>query len=186
MKTKNKPHRYFGQRIKALMHIRGFKSIDLARHCDVTRGAVANWFSSGSISKPNLKMIAAKLRTTTDRLLDYEVSEILELEEVDRQKSAKAIGPLLEEARRAKIQQQYSLAALEIALMYDQLPGELERVRATQFFEALLNRNHRPALDTALVAKPVPPPAAPSKRASVPPNAKPRRVHKTSRAKARS
>lgn len=135
------PYMHIGRRIKALMKLRGVTPSAMAVHCEITRGAVSNWFVNGRISKGNLSQVAEKLRTTTDRLINYEVEEILELEEADRRRGAASMGPMLEQSRASLTRRQYSLEALEVAYMYDSLPGELARRRVTSYVESLLTRN---------------------------------------------
>ncbi len=176
---------HIGKRIQTLMKLRGVTPSAMAVHCEVTRGAVSNWFVKGRVSKDNLSKVAEKLRTTTDRLIKYDVEEILELEEVDRKKGAKAIGPLLDGVRSEVGRQQYSLAALEMAFMFDRLPGELARSRVTAFVENLLVRN--PALEAeAARIEALANSQLPKKRSSAKPKATRRPVPKTSRARVRS
>ncbi len=176
-----------GKRIQQLMALRGVSNSQMAKHCDVTSGAVSNWYGKGRISKPNLSKVAEKLRTTTDRLIKYDVEEILELEEADRSKGAKGAAAMLDQARSVVGRQSYSLDALQIAYVFDQLPGELERRRATAYVENLMVRN--PVLETSAAELAAPAPRArraPQKRSSVKPTGKPRTAPKTSRAKTRA
>lgn len=176
---------HIGQRIKALMAVRKVSTSAMAVHCEVTRGAVSNWFVNGRITKTNLAKVAEKLRTTTDRLISYDVDEILELEANDRATGARSIAPALDAARGGVGRQTYSLDALEVAHMFDQLPGELAKRRATAYVENLLVRNPSLAAASSELAAPRKR-AAPRKPVSAPPTPAPRPALKTSRAKRRT
>lgn len=60
---------HIGQRIKKLMKDKGVSPQVMAAHCEVTPGAVSNWFSTGRISKPNLAKAAALLQVSADELI---------------------------------------------------------------------------------------------------------------------
>ena len=60
---------HIGERIKKLMKDRGVSPQTMAAHCEVTPGAVSNWFSTGRISKPNLAKAAALLHVSADELI---------------------------------------------------------------------------------------------------------------------
>lgn len=60
---------HIGHKLKLLMRARGISPADMAQHCEVSRGAVSNWFSSGRISKDNLARAAARLGVTGDEIV---------------------------------------------------------------------------------------------------------------------
>lgn len=176
------PSKHIGLRLKALMAARKVSTSGMAEHCGITRGAVSNWFVQGRITKDNLSKAAVKLRTTTDRLINYDVEEILELEEIDRQKAARGMSPdQLDKARSELARQQYSLGALEVAYIYDKLPDDLARNRAIAYLEALLNRNSTAESEAAKLA-PSAPRAVPRTRSSATPRKTLRSDPKKSRA----
>jgi transcriptional regulator with XRE-family HTH domain len=66
---------HIGQRIQALMKAAGITTDVMAKHCGVTKGAVSNWFSTGTISKPNLAKAAKLLQVDLTELIEGEVGE---------------------------------------------------------------------------------------------------------------
>jgi len=60
---------HIGQTLKAVMKQRNVSTSEMALHCEVTRGAVSNWFSTGRITKENLVKAAAKLGVTVEELV---------------------------------------------------------------------------------------------------------------------
>src|SRR5207247_8318017 len=68
-KRRPKPNRPFGQFIKWLAIESKVTPTQLAEHCGVSRGAVSNWFETGSMSKMNLVRVAERLGTTVEPLL---------------------------------------------------------------------------------------------------------------------
>lgn len=154
---------HIGKRLKALMEKRGVSPSAMATHCEISRGAVSNWFVSGRISKENLSKAAEKLRTTSDRLVNYDVDEILEMEQSDGRglPSRQHIADGVAGARLHLERRQYTPDALEIAFLYDQLPTDVAKRRATAFVENLLVKN-------PMLVAPLPAPAVSRTRASRP------------------
>lgn len=79
---------HIGHKLKLLMRARGISPAEMAKHCEVSRGAVSNWFSSGRISKDNLARAAARLGVTGDEIVTGALFEVpggdeLELELLD-------------------------------------------------------------------------------------------------------
>ena len=64
-----KPNRPFGQFIKRLVANAQITPTQVAEHCKVSRGAVSNWFETGSITKMNLVNLAERLGTTVESIM---------------------------------------------------------------------------------------------------------------------
>jgi len=60
---------HVGQRLKRLMKKEGITPSAMAAHCEVTAGAVSNWFATGRITKPNLLKAAKLLGVTPEALI---------------------------------------------------------------------------------------------------------------------
>lgn len=60
---------HIGLTIRKAMKDRGVSTSDMATHCEVTRGAVSNWFASGRVSKENLVKIAQRLNVAVEDLI---------------------------------------------------------------------------------------------------------------------
>lgn len=174
---------HLGLRLKGLMKVRGVTTSAMAVHCEVSRGAVSNWFVNGRISKENLMKAAEKLRTTSDRLVKFDVDEILELEELDRKNGAKGVAQHMDGALKDS-RKTYSLSALELALMFDKLPTELARNKVIGYVENLLVGSRELSSRVAPAAPPARVAAA-KKRSSARPKPKPTPAAKKSRVRAR-
>jgi transcriptional regulator with XRE-family HTH domain len=60
---------HIGLTIKKAMKDRSVSTSDMATHCEVTRGAVSNWFATGRVSKENLVKIAQRLNVPVEDLI---------------------------------------------------------------------------------------------------------------------
>lgn len=96
---------HIGQRIKQLMKDKGVTTRSMSEHCDVSAGAVSNWFSSGRISKDNLVKAADKLGVNVVELISGEQSAQVDV-------------------------QGYSTEALALAWLLDQIPNRLDKTIA--------------------------------------------------------
>lgn len=67
---------HIGKRIQRLMALKKVGTKAMAAYCEVTPGAVSNWFSSGRISKEKLAKAAELLEVSTDSLIsgDFEIN----------------------------------------------------------------------------------------------------------------
>jgi transcriptional regulator with XRE-family HTH domain len=66
---------HIGQRIRNVMKARGLTTAALAAACEVTPGAVSNWFSTGRIRKDNLATVARLLQVGVEDLISGAVGE---------------------------------------------------------------------------------------------------------------
>lgn len=136
-----------GDNIKAVMKARGLRSTDLARYCGVTRGAVANWFATNTISKTNLMKVAEKLRVDAKLLVEEDLTDVIDVEarvvgsSIEKRRLLQVLGdqppvvPYIAPPEQAK--RTYSLDALEIAWDYDHLPSDMARARARAMVDNL-------------------------------------------------
>jgi len=60
---------HIGILIKRLMREREITTKEMAAHCEVSPGAVSNWFATGRISKENLVQVAAVLKVKVEDLI---------------------------------------------------------------------------------------------------------------------
>ena len=127
---------HIGTRIKQLMKDRGVSTKKMADHCGISPGAVSNWFSTGRISKENLVKAAAVLNVTMSELITGD--EFLPVETPSG----------------------YSVEALALAWLLDQIPNRLAKTRA----------NH--AATTAILAVINEPGAAPTRKPAATENPK--------------
>lgn len=66
---------HIGQRIKNVMKRRKVSTRVMADYCEVTPGAVSNWFSTGRITKENLVKVADRLAVSVEDLISGAVGE---------------------------------------------------------------------------------------------------------------
>ena len=66
---------HIGKRIKNVMKDRRISTKEMAEHCEVTPGAVSNWFATGKITKENLLLVAKRLEVDVSDLISGEVGE---------------------------------------------------------------------------------------------------------------
>lgn len=124
-----------GTKLKKLMKARGIRNQVMAAACNVTAGAVSNWFSTGRVKKENLAMAAKLLGTTSDALITEDIDvllsgrSVLEPRVVMRTMSHVPPPPIQPVQH---LSQAYTLEALSIAASYDRLPNDhaRQRVRA--------------------------------------------------------
>ncbi|GAC1664439.1 MAG: hypothetical protein PVS3B2_00070 [Candidatus Dormibacteraceae bacterium] len=66
---------HIGQRIKNVMKQRKVSTAEMARYCEVSRGAVSNWFATGRITKENLAKVSDRLRVRIEDLISGAIGE---------------------------------------------------------------------------------------------------------------
>lgn len=64
---------HIGKRLKDEMDLQKVTTKAMAAHCDISPGAVSNWFATGRISKPNLSKACALLKIDMSAFVDGEV-----------------------------------------------------------------------------------------------------------------
>jgi len=111
------------------MRRKGVKQVDLANECDVSEQAVAQWFKTGRISKPNLARSA--------RLCDISVEELLT---GDKPKAIPAPQPAP--------QTEFSQDESDLVEAYRALPQE-QRDAVWTLIDAFVRSTH-PEVDRAL------------------------------------
>ncbi len=117
----------FADHLKALVHKSGFTTKEIAEHCQVTAGAVSNWFATGRISKDNLAALARKLRISSDQILLCDPADVRAMTSPP---AAPPGLPPMPSIASTQPRRTYSLEALELAYTYDNLPSDFARAQA--------------------------------------------------------
>lgn len=105
-----------GKRIQRLMKERGLSAVQVARACNITPGAVSNWFSTGRVSKENLAVFC--------RLAGVDMARFIAGD--DEQTAPEPDG--------------MSVEAVALGWLLDQVPGRIARVRANHAATAAILR----------------------------------------------
>ncbi len=124
---------HIGHRIKALMEAKKISTKEMAAYCEVTPGAVSNWFSTGRISKVKLARAAILLKTDLAELIsgDENASKAEAPQAPTLAATLERLGSLLEQAD-AKTRD----AVAGLLLRYAQDPADGKRL--AQAIEVLL------------------------------------------------
>jgi phage repressor protein C with HTH and peptisase S24 domain len=99
---------HIGTLLKRLMRDRGVTTKAMAAHCEVSPGAVSNWFATGRISKENLAQAAHLLGVSTDDLISGAAGD------GTNQEIALDNNPLYPAIRRVKLKAQAGASGFSV------------------------------------------------------------------------
>jgi len=190
-KRRPKPNRPFGQFIKRMAIDAEVTPTQLAEHCGVSRGAVSNWFETGSMTKMNLVKVAERLGTSVEQLMNaYNATNgVPPPDPTMRRPTDAQVAHQMALAQGEMRRSVHSPRADELAWVYDHLATDELRAKLLLYAAQLEVGN--PLLKVVIQEPPpeVAPPAAPAPaaprsrpRTSAPPKSGRRQKSRLSRA----